>query len=113
MTNATIAANLVTETPAAAPDAAAAHFQRLLTYETDCWDVHQVLGRPHPGFVLLDVRSPEAYAAGHVPGTKAPPTIMPAISSATMRPSSIVFQSREARPAAQMARAAAASSTAT
>ena len=68
MTNATIAANLVTETPAAAPDDAAAHFQRLLTYETDCWDVHQVLGRPHPGFVLLDVRSPEAYATGHVPG---------------------------------------------
>jgi rhodanese-related sulfurtransferase len=27
-----------------------------------------VLGRERPGFVLLDVRSPEAYAAGHVPG---------------------------------------------
>jgi rhodanese-related sulfurtransferase len=68
MTNATISTNPVTEIPAAAPDDAAAHFQRLLTYETDCWDVHQVLGREHPGFVLLDVRSPEAYAAGHVPG---------------------------------------------
>ena len=68
MTNAAIAANPVTESPAAPPDAAAAHFERLLSFETDCWDVHQMLGREQPGFVLLDVRSPEAYAAGHVPG---------------------------------------------
>jgi rhodanese-related sulfurtransferase len=26
------------------------------------------MSRPDPGFVLLDVRSPEAFAAGHVPG---------------------------------------------
>lgn len=68
MTTAAIPANPVTEIPPAAPAEAAAHFARLLAHETDCWDVHQVLGRPHPGFVLLDVRSPEAYAAGHVPG---------------------------------------------
>jgi rhodanese-related sulfurtransferase len=68
MTSAAIATNPVTETPAAAPDAAAAHFAGLLAHETDCWDVHHVLGRGQPGFVLLDVRSPEAYAAGHVPG---------------------------------------------
>ena len=67
MPNATIPANLVTEVPAAPPNDAIAHFQRLLTLETDCYDVHHVLGRNHPGFVLLDVRSPEAYATGHVP----------------------------------------------
>ena len=67
MPNTTIPANLVTEVPAAPPDDAIAHFQRLLTLETDCYDVHHVLARSHPGFVLLDVRSPEAYAAGHVP----------------------------------------------
>ena len=63
-----IPANFVTEHPAAPSDEAAAHFQRLLGFETDCWDVHHALGRREPGFVLLDVRSPEAYAAGHVPG---------------------------------------------
>ena len=63
----TLVANPVVE-PAAAPSAeAAAHFESLLTFEADCWDVHSVIGREEPGFVLLDVRSPESYAAGHVP----------------------------------------------
>jgi rhodanese-related sulfurtransferase len=58
----------VTDVPAAEPIDALAHFERLLAYETDCWDVHAALAAGHPGFVVLDVRSPEAYAAGHVPG---------------------------------------------
>ena len=57
----------VTDVPAA-PEQALAHFQKLLAYETDCWDVHTALAAGHPGFVLLDVRGPDAYAAGHVPG---------------------------------------------
>jgi rhodanese-related sulfurtransferase len=40
----------------------------LLSFETDCWDVHAALSRPRPDFVLLDVRSPESFAAGHVAG---------------------------------------------
>jgi len=56
----------VTETAAAAPSEALAHFERLLSFETDCWDVHAALA--NPDFVLLDVRGPEAFAAGHVPG---------------------------------------------
>ena len=68
MPQSALATNVVTEHPAAPPAAAAAHFERLLALETDCWDVHHVLARRDPGFVLLDVRSPEAYAAGHVPG---------------------------------------------
>ena len=52
----------------APPEQALAHFAALLAYETDCWDVHDAMSRPDPGFVLLDVRSPQAYAAGHVPG---------------------------------------------
>jgi rhodanese-related sulfurtransferase len=62
-----IATNPVTEFAAASSDDAVAHFQQLLSLETDCWDVHHVLRRAEPGFVLLDVRSPEAYAVGHVP----------------------------------------------
>jgi len=58
----------VTDVPAADPADARAHFQALLRYETDCWDVHAALAASHPGFVVLDVRGPDAFAAGHVPG---------------------------------------------
>jgi len=52
---------------AATPQAALEHFEKLLSLETDCWDVHAT--RPAlRDFVLLDVRSPESFAAGHVPG---------------------------------------------
>jgi rhodanese-related sulfurtransferase len=44
------------------------HFEKLLEFETDFWDVHQDLKSGKPDYVILDVRSPEAYAAGHVPG---------------------------------------------
>src|SRR5207253_476112 len=40
----------------------------LLSFETDCWDVHAALEGGDPDVVLLDVRSAEAFAAGHVPG---------------------------------------------
>ena len=53
---------------AASPQDAAAHFERLLSLETDCWDIHEGLSAGHSGFVVLDVRSAEAYAKGHVPG---------------------------------------------
>lgn len=58
----------VTAVPAAPPAEAAAHFSSLLAYETDCWDVHDALRRGVADFVLLDVRSPDLYAAGHVDG---------------------------------------------
>lgn len=57
----------VTEVPAAPPEVALAHFEQLLAFETDCWDVHAALTHGDPGFVVLDVRGPEAYAAGHLP----------------------------------------------
>lgn len=59
---------LVTEVPAARTADALAHFSSLLAYETDCWDVHTALAAGDDGFVVLDVRGPEAFAAGHVPG---------------------------------------------
>jgi rhodanese-related sulfurtransferase len=45
-----------------------AHFERLLEVETDCWDVNEAVKGGDPGFTLLDVRSPQAFAAGHLPG---------------------------------------------
>lgn len=66
MTIAIASLNSVTETPAAEPEEVAAHFARLLQFETDCWDVHDSLAADDPGFVLLDVRSPQMYQAGHI-----------------------------------------------
>jgi rhodanese-related sulfurtransferase len=58
----------VTEVPAADSDAARTHFEGLLGFETDCWDVHAAMALPALGFALLDVRSPEDFRKGHVAG---------------------------------------------
>jgi rhodanese-related sulfurtransferase len=58
----------VTDVPAADSRAALAHFESLLGFETDCWDVHAAMALADPGFVLLDVRSPEHFRTGHVAG---------------------------------------------
>lgn len=57
----------VTAIPAANSQLALAHFERLLSLETDCWDVHAAIQAGDREFVLLDVRSPELFAAGHIP----------------------------------------------
>jgi rhodanese-related sulfurtransferase len=57
----------VTQVPAADSAGALAHFESSLRFETDCWDVHQALAHG-ADFVLIDVRSPELFARGHVPG---------------------------------------------
>jgi len=51
-----------------APAETARHYEELLAFETDCWDVYDALRRGREGFVVLDVRSPALFAAGHVPG---------------------------------------------
>lgn len=58
----------VTEVAAADSSAARAHFEALLSFETDCWDVHVSLSTGAVDFVLLDVRSPELYRKGHISG---------------------------------------------
>lgn len=60
----------VSQTPAAASADALTHFASALTFETDCWDVHDALSSGAPDFVLLDVRSPALYQQGHVPGAR-------------------------------------------
>ncbi|AVR94656.1 rhodanese-like domain-containing protein [Pseudoduganella armeniaca] len=60
--------SIVTEVAAADSATALAHFEQALRFETDCWDVHSVLGTPDQDFVLLDVRGSDSYARGHVPG---------------------------------------------
>ena len=58
----------VTEIPAASSAEALLHFSRRLTFETDCWDVHDAISSGGQDFVLLDVRSPDMFARGHVQG---------------------------------------------
>jgi rhodanese-related sulfurtransferase len=53
---------------AADPKEALAHYERLLSFETDCWDVHAAMRDKIGGFVLLDVRSPQSYQVAHLPG---------------------------------------------
>ena len=59
--------SLVTQIACAHSADAARHFAASFAFETDCWDVHEALAQG-PDFVLLDVRSAEDYARGHVPG---------------------------------------------
>ncbi len=66
--NALTSTNAVTAIPAAPASVALAHFEAQFTFEADCWDTHEAMQTEHPGFVLLDVRSPAMFAKGHVKG---------------------------------------------
>lgn len=71
--------SLVLETPAATPADAHAHFLQKLAVETDPSDVKADLDKGVQGIVVLDARSAEKFAAGHVPGAASLPyrTITP------------------------------------
>jgi len=58
----------VSRPPAANPARALKHFESLLEFETDCWDVHHAITNNRMDFVLLDVRGEELYARGHIEG---------------------------------------------
>jgi rhodanese-related sulfurtransferase len=60
--------SVVTYTPAAPAVQAQDHFQARLAFETDCADVWYATHHEANDFVLLDVRTPTLFAAGHVPG---------------------------------------------
>jgi len=58
----------ITQTPAASSDSALRYFTDLLGFETDCWDTHESLKAQDPDFILVDVRSPDLFASGHIDG---------------------------------------------
>lgn len=67
-------ATVVRQVAAAAPAQVLAHFEAHLAFETDCADVWYATRNEQKDFVLLDVRTPALYAAGHVPGAVNLPT---------------------------------------
>ena len=58
----------VLETPSAAPGVAKSHFRARLEVETDPSDVYVDLRNGENGFLLVDVRSKEAFSESHIPG---------------------------------------------
>ena len=74
----------VSRPAAASSERALAHFESLLEFETDCWDVHHALTNDRADFVLLDVRGEELFAQGHIDGAVNLPH--PRISEQTLSP---------------------------
>jgi rhodanese-related sulfurtransferase len=60
--------SLVSQHPAAPANEALQHFNKRLSFETDCSDVHACYTSGEVDFLLVDVRGPQAFAASHVPG---------------------------------------------
>ena len=59
----------VLDTEAADPAHAMQHFRSKLAFETDPSDVYTDVQNGEKGFIVVDARTPEAYARGHVPGS--------------------------------------------
>jgi rhodanese-related sulfurtransferase len=58
----------VLEHSPADPSAANNHFRSKLSFETDPSDVYQDITNKVVGILVVDARTPDAYARGHVPG---------------------------------------------
>ena len=85
MDHAAVGSSHVLCTPAAPWDEAYVFFQRKLHYETDPSDVYRDMQNRVDAFVVLDVRSPEAYVKSHVPGAlHLPHTEMNAATTASL-----------------------------
>jgi rhodanese-related sulfurtransferase len=58
----------VLDTPAPEPGASRDFMRAKLAFHADCWDVAQDLEHGIADIVVIDARSPEAYAKAHIPG---------------------------------------------
>jgi rhodanese-related sulfurtransferase len=59
----------VLENSPADPSVANNYFRSKLSFETDPSDVYHDIMNRVPGIVVVDARTPETYARGHVPGS--------------------------------------------
>ncbi|MER6808404.1 rhodanese-like domain-containing protein [Spirillospora sp. NPDC000708] len=76
----------VNAVPAARPDEARRHFAARLAFETDASDVAADLAAGTPGIVVVDTRSAESWAQGHVDGAVHLPTAEIAARAAALVP---------------------------
>jgi rhodanese-related sulfurtransferase len=58
----------ILDTAPADPAIARNHFMSKLAFETDPSDVYYDITNKLSGFIVLDARTPETFAKGHVPG---------------------------------------------
>ena len=58
----------VSRPTAATNNEAIEHFENLLRFETDCWDVHHAMANNRQDFVLLDVRASLLFNQSHIEG---------------------------------------------
>jgi rhodanese-related sulfurtransferase len=84
-------ASTVQQVKAAPSDQALAHFEARLGFETDCADVWYATNHQEQDFVLLDVRTPVLYAAGHVPGAVNIPTRLLTVERLQEYPADTLF----------------------
>ena len=82
----------VTETAAAPSELAVRHFEEMLAFETDCWDVNDGLKSSNPDFILVDVRGPNAFAKGPCGGCDQHPA-----PRANSRPNGRVSEGQDVR----------------
>ncbi|MES9540657.1 MULTISPECIES: rhodanese-like domain-containing protein [unclassified Actinomadura] len=75
-----------TQAPAATADEALRHFAARLAFETDVSDVAAQLAEGTPGLVVVDTRSAESWAQGHVQGAVHLPTAEIADRAAALVP---------------------------
>ena len=60
--------SFVLETPAIEPEDAQLHFASKLRVETDAWDLKTDMERGRSDFIIIDTRSPDAFAARRIAG---------------------------------------------
>lgn len=60
--------SLVLQVPPLAGPAATTHFEDALHRYTDAADLYEDLRNGVPGIVVIDARSPDAFARAHIPG---------------------------------------------
>lgn len=75
----------------ASSEEALAHFQSLLKFETDCWDVHYAMNNGLHDFILLDVRAVEVAKKGYIKGAVLFPYTEFSEQSLATYPSDTVF----------------------
>lgn len=65
--------SIVARPSAANSEEALSHFEALLQFETDCWDVQYAISNDRQDFVLFDVRGEENFNNGHIAGATTMP----------------------------------------